>query len=130
MPLRLSVAAVTGLLIFLFWIVRSIRRGRLQLRGSVSMIVSTLAVIVVTVYPRLLIMAAEALSIELPSNALFGFAFLFVLVHIVSITITQSGTSAQVRRLSQECAMLRAQLEAVQTATASGDDLRGRSDRR
>lgn len=115
-PWRLKVAAVTALLIFLAWLVRLIRSGRLQLRGSVSMILSTLAAIVVTLRPELLVSVAHALSIEVASNALFGFAFLFVLVHLVSITIQLSGTSAQVRRLSQECAILRARLEAIEPA--------------
>jgi hypothetical protein len=107
----MRVFAIAVLLAFLGWVMSLVRHHRLSLRDSLLWLVSTLAALAVAVFPRLLVWTARALQIEVPANALFTLTFLYVLVNLLSITLAVSSGSARVRRLTQECALLRAELE-------------------
>ena len=111
LPRHLQLIACAVLLAFLGWVVHLIRRQRLSLRDSLLWLLSTSAALAATVFPSTLRWVAQALGIRVPSNAVFALGFVYVLVNLLSLTIAVSGNAARVRRLSQECAMLRGQLE-------------------
>jgi len=121
---HMRVFAVVVLLAFLGWVTVLVRHHRLSLRDSLIWLLSTFAALLVTIFPQLLVWTARALQIELPANALFTLTFLYVLLNLLSITIAVSTNSARVRRLTQECALLRAELQRLrekQLPPASGD---------
>lgn len=110
-PFRLQVAGVAVLVALLAWVLWLVRSGRVSLRESLSWVLSTLAAIVFTVRPELLAALAHALQIEVASNALFALAILYVLWNLMTLTIATSVNARKIRRLTQECAMLRAELQ-------------------
>jgi hypothetical protein len=114
-PIRIF--AVVVLLAFLGWVTNLVRHHRLSLRDSLLWLTSTLAALVVAVFPQLLAWTARALQVEVPANALFTLTFLYVLVNLLSITLAVSNNSARVRRLTQECALLRAELQLLKEQT-------------
>ncbi len=123
LPLHLQVFAVAVLLAFLGWVVRLIRRRQLNLRDSLLWLLSTAAALVVTAFPAALVAVARALGIAIPSNALFALAFVYVLLNLLWGTIAISGNAARVRRVAQECALLRAEVDALRAqveATRAG----------
>lgn len=109
--LRLFAAVVLAL--FLAWVVRLVRAQQLSLRDSLLWFLSTLAALVVTAFPDTLVWTTRLLRVEVPSNALFALAFVYVLLNLLSVTIAVSGNAARVRRLTQECAMLRAEIDGL-----------------
>ena len=111
LPLELQVVACGTLLAFFAWVVRLVRRERLTLRDSLLWILSTAAVLAMTLFPRLLQAMAHALAIEVPSNALFALAILYLTLNVLSLTIALSNGATRARRLTQECALLRGELE-------------------
>jgi hypothetical protein len=111
LPWPLQLFAASLLVTFLAWVVYLIRQKRLGLRDSLIWLLSTLAALVVTVFPGILESAAAALDIVVPSNALFALAFVYILLNLLSLTLTASADSTRVRRLCQECAMLRAEID-------------------
>ena len=110
-PFRLQVAGVTVLVALLVWVLWLVRSGRVSLRESLSWVLSTIAALVFTIYPELLAMLASALKIEIASNALFALAILYVLWNLMTLTIATSVGARKIRRLTQECAMLRAEID-------------------
>jgi len=113
LPLELQVVACGTLLAFFGWVVHLVRRERLSLRDSLLWIVSTAAVFAMTLFPRLLQGMARALAIEVPSNALFALAILYLTLNVLSLTIALSNDATRARRLTQECALLRGELDAL-----------------
>ncbi len=111
LPLHLQLFATAVLVSFLVWVARLIRQHRLSLRDSLLWLLSTTVALGVTVFPSALQWTAAALAIEVPSNALFALAFVYVLLNLLSATLAISGSAARVRRLTQECALLRAEIE-------------------
>lgn len=113
-PFRLQVFAIAVLALFLGWVLWLIRRRKLTLTESLTWFLSTLGVMVVTVFPELLRAVSGLLGIAVPVNAVFALAFLYVGWNLLSLTLLGSSQAVRLRRVAQECAILRAELEALQ----------------
>ena len=119
-PLELQVVSIVVLLIFLGWVLRLVRTQRLSLRDSLVWVVTTLLATLVALFPGILVRAAHLFGFQLASNALFGAAVLYLAVNVLVNTVASSQNAARIRRLAQECASLRAELE-VERAARRGD---------
>ena len=110
-PRVLQALSLLVVLAFLVWVFRLVRTQRLTLRDSLVWVVTTLAGAVLVIFPGLLLALSEALGFKVASNAVFGAAVLYLAVNVLVTTVASSVNSARLRRLSQECALLRAELE-------------------
>lgn len=119
-PLELQVVSIVVLAIFLLWVLRLVRTQRLSLRDSLVWVVTTLLATVVALFPGILVRAASALGFQVASNALFGAAILYLAVNVLVNTVASSQNAARVRRLTQECAALRAELEEARRSATPG----------
>lgn len=119
LPLEIQVVSIAVLLAFCAWVVWLIRSQRLQLRESLIWLLTTLGAIAITAWPELLASLARALGVKVPANALFGAGLLYLALNVLSVTIAVSGNTLKVRRLAQECALLRSELAELR-ARASG----------
>jgi len=113
LPVQLQVVACFTLLAFFSWVLYLVRFQRLSLRDSLLWLLSTGVVLVFALFPRFLRELASALQVQVPSNALFAVAIVYLALNVVSLTIALSNGASRTRRLAQECAMLRAELQAV-----------------
>jgi hypothetical protein len=113
LPLELQIVACATLLAFFGWVLRLVRRDRLSLRDSLMWLLSTALVLLLALFPQLLQAFARTVAIEVPSNALFALAIFYLTLNVLSLTIARSNASTGARRLAQECALLRAELESV-----------------
>ena len=111
LPPELQLPGIVILLAFLGWVLAMVRARRLSLRDSLLWLLSTLAALAVTAYPQLLVRLSALVGVQVPSNALFGIAILYLSVNVLSITVASSSNAALARRLAQECALLRAELD-------------------
>jgi hypothetical protein len=119
LPFELQVLGSVVLLAFLGWLVRLVRAQKVSLRDSLLWFLSTIIALIVTLFPQLLARAARAVDVQVPSNALFGAAIVYLAVNLLSSTIANSINAANIRRLTQDCALLRGELEALARAQAS-----------
>ena len=121
-PLELQLVSIVVLGIFLVWVLRLVRTQRLSLRDSLVWVLTTLLATGVALFPGVLVRVANLLGFQLASNALFGAAVLYLAVNVLVNTVAGSQNAARIRRLTQECAALRAELEALRRgARATGD---------
>ena len=116
LPVEVQVLALGFLLAFTAWVIWLIRNQRLHLRESLAWLLTTLAAIVVIAYPEFMVAGARLLGVQVPANALFGLALLYLAANVLAVTITVSTSTARVRRLTQECALLRAEIEALRAS--------------
>jgi hypothetical protein len=110
---QLHAFAVVVLSAFLGWVLYLVRYHRLSLRDSLLWLLSTASALAVAMFPGVLTRVARAIGVTVPSNALFAFAFVYVLLNLLAATVAISGNAARLRRLTQECALLRAELDAL-----------------
>jgi len=118
LPLELQIAACATLIIFFGWVLYLVRFQRLSLRDSLLWLLSTGLVLVFALFPGLLQNLARAIAVQVPSNALFALAIVYLTLNVLSLTIALANASTRTRRLAQECALLRAEM----------DELRARAD--
>lgn len=119
-PASLQAVSVAVLALFLLWVVRLVRTQRLSLRDSLVWVVTTLAALVVAIFPDVLVRASRLLGFQVASNALFGAAVLYLAVNVLVNTVAGSQNAARIRRLTQECAALRAELDAARARRPDG----------
>jgi len=128
LPIGMQLGALAILLVFLGWVIWLIRTEQLSLRDSLLWLVTTLAATVVTAFPQLLGHLARAIGVQVPSNAIFGAGLLYLAVNVLSVTLVASSSSQRIRRLAQECALLRADLEALKAGRAAAGPPAGGDD--
>ncbi len=112
-PARLQAAAALVLIVQLLWVAGLVRSRRLGLRDSFLWLLSTLVALALTAFPGVLRVAARELRVEVPSNALFAAAIVYILVNQLGATVALSASGARIRRLAQESALLRGELEVL-----------------
>lgn len=120
-PFQLQAAAAVVLVVLLAWVVTLVRRQRLSLRDSLLWLLSTGGALVVTVFPSALWWLAHLLHVEVPSNALFALSILYLILNVLGVTVAVSGNAARLRRVAQECALLRAEVDALKRSRG-GDE--------
>jgi hypothetical protein len=118
LPVEIQVVSLTVLLAFSGWVVWLIRTQQLHLREALIWLLTTVAAIAVTAFPQLLASAARLLGIQVPANALFGAGLFYLALNVLAITIGVSRNTTSVRRLAQECAILRAELDELRSSRA------------
>lgn len=116
LPIELQIPSVAVLALFLGWVVWLIRRHRLSVRDSLVWLLSTLAALVVAIFPALLARGAHLLGVQVPANALFGVGLLYLALNVLAVTLAVSAGTERVRRLAQECALLRAEMEELRAS--------------
>ncbi len=122
LPLEMQVISLAVLGVFSTWVLWLIRTQRLHLREALIWLLTTLAATTVTAFPGLLGWCARLVGVQVPANALFGAGLLYLAVNVLAITISTSANTTRVRRLAQECALLRAELDALRAAGHSPEE--------
>ncbi len=120
LPLELQAIAVAILAVLLLWVIRLVRRDRMSLRDSLLWLLSTAVALGLMAFPEGLRWVADRLGVEVASNALFALGFVYVLLNLLSLTIAVSGGAARTRRLAQECALLRGEIEELRARLGDG----------
>jgi hypothetical protein len=111
LPPGIQLAGLVVLALVLAWVIRLIRTQQLSVRDSLTWLLTTVAALVVTAFPSLLASGAKLVGVQVPSNAIFGAGLVYLAVNLLSVTIANSGNAERTRRLAQECALLRAELD-------------------
>ena len=120
LPFAVQVVSLVVLVAFSAWVIWLIRQQRLHLRESLIWLLTTLAAIAVTAWPELLVRGSQLLGVQVPANALFGAGLLDLALNVLAVTIGVSRNTSSVRRLAQECALLRAELEELRRRVPDG----------
>jgi hypothetical protein len=100
--------------VFSLVILELIRTHRLQERYSLLWLATTLIMLVVAAWPSVLSEPGSLLGIQTPGLAVFGVAFLAMLLLMLYLTATVSRQGEHITQLAQELAVERAHRQAVE----------------
>ena len=98
-------------LIILFCLIREVKNHRLELRYTLSWLLLDVALLVLAIFPGILKGVSRVLGIFNPMNMLFFCGFLFSLIVIYTLTAAVSEMSEQIKRLTQQLALLKEKSE-------------------
>ncbi len=92
-------------------VIELIRRGRLKERYSLLWLFASIVMLVLSLSRALLEYVAHALGIYYAPSFLFLIAFLFLLLITLHFSVVISGLSEKNKRLAQEIALMRKEME-------------------
>lgn len=111
MTLRLQIIIGVILILSLLAIGGAVRAKRLEFRFSLPWLLLLAVLLIMDVFPGIVDWLAKLLGIELPINMLTFCGLAFSLVLIFSLTTSISRLNERQKKLVQEIALLKKQLE-------------------
>lgn len=102
---------VFSALVILVTVIVALRNERLREKYAILWIVLSLAVLIISLFPSILDSAAKVLGVNLPSNLFFALAIALLALINLHLTWEQSSTDKQIRKLSEEIAILKGDFE-------------------
>lgn len=108
---RLQIFFIICVIIFIISILRMVIKKNLELKYSLLWLFCAGILLILAIFPKLLTVISELMSVYSEVNALFILAFLFVATILFSLTIALSRSSKRIRALTQEIALLNKRME-------------------
>ena len=102
--MNLKIQVIVAALIL--WIANMVRRQVLDLKYALSWLTVGTAVLILDLFPGMMNRLVHLLGIELPVNMMFFFGFCFTLLLLFILTVKVSKQGEQLKRLTQEVALL------------------------
>jgi hypothetical protein len=115
--LQLFAIAASGILLLIIF--ELLRRRRLIERYALIWLGSGVVLLVLAIWTGLLEIVSKALGIAYPPNALFAFAFGFVLLLLLHFSIAISRLSGETKLLAQDVARLDHELRELREGRAA-----------
>jgi hypothetical protein len=103
---RVQIVSLVGAGLLLLFVLELVRRRRLLERYALLWLFSAAVVLLLGAWTGLLQKLADAAGIAYPPSALFGVAFLFVLVLLLHFSVAVSKLTDQTKVLAQRLALL------------------------
>lgn len=97
--------------LFTIYIINMINKEKLELKYALTWIFSSLGLITIAIFPKILEWISVVLHILSPVNALFLIMIFFLLVIIFTLTLALSKSKKQIIAISQEVGILKEKVE-------------------
>lgn len=107
MSLRLNLFAVVGSILLILVILELVRRKYLRERYSLLWIITGTLFLFLSIWTDILYDLSNFLGFSVPSNALFFFGILFLILIILGLSVITSRLSEKNKVLTQEVVLLK-----------------------
>jgi hypothetical protein len=114
------VVGLTGSLLLLAGIFELLRRRQLSEKYAVLWLVVGVLLLALTIFPGLLSALSGLLGVAVPTNLLFFVGMVFLTGVALHLSWELSRVESETRRLAEEIAILRVELDAVRRAESAG----------
>jgi hypothetical protein len=114
-----AIVASLATLALVIWL---LRRGRLRERHAIWWIVAATLALIVSVFPSTLAWASQLLGFNLGSNLVYFVSIAVLFLVCIQHSAELTRVEAQVRRLAEEVALLRMELDAADGSGAPARD--------
>lgn len=111
MSLRIQIVVGVIVVVALLFISNMVRKKKIDLRYALGWMCLAVIILILDIFPQLVFGMAELMGITVPSNMIFFVGFVLLVVMIYSLTVVVSRLSAKTKRLTQELALLREEME-------------------
>lgn len=103
-------------LVVMMLIVSLLLRRQLREKYAVLWLLVGVAILVLALFPGLLVGLADVLGVEIPSNLIFSLAIFLLVGVTLHLSWELSQAEDEVRRVAEEVAILRADVEEIRAA--------------
>lgn len=119
MPIKQKIVAVAVALGLLIFIIDTVRRRRLREEYAWLWVLVGTIVLVLSLWQEFLFEVTRFLGIQLPVNTVFFFGLLFIVFINLHFSVKISQLTDQVKRLTQDLALLESKLSGENPEKAS-----------
>lgn len=120
--LRLQLISAAILLLGMLYVVRLIRKRKMELKYALPWLAVSFAALIVDCFPKLLSALADLLGIATPVNALYLVALLFAVCLIFALTVIVSRQSERIKQLAQAAALCEERIRRLESASKDIED--------
>ncbi len=106
MSLRIQILIAVLVLLAILGIANMVRKETLDIKFALSWLTVGVVVLILDIFPGIMTYLVHLFGIELPVNMMFFFGFCFTLYLVFALTVKVSRQSEQLKRLTQEIALL------------------------
>ena len=121
MSIRLNLFAIIGSIILLLVIFELIRRKYFQERYSLIWIVTGTLFLLLSIRVDILYRMSNFLGFSIPSNALFFFGVLFLILIVLGLSVITSRLSVKNKILAQEVVLLKKRVADLEKSLRSSE---------
>lgn len=114
-----NIAAFLLALAIVGLVAEMLRRKKLREKYAIWWLVVGVATLVLAAFPQLLVVVAQVLGVQLPSNLLFILSILMLLGVCLHLSWEISVVEEETRALAEEVAILRIQIERINNLSAA-----------
>jgi len=107
----LRTTLIIGSILFFVFIINMVRTKKLELKYALIWLLTSLSFIIMSVFPETVFLVARLLEVEVPANALFLCIIFLLLLMVFALTVAVSRHADRIKKLTQELALLKAELE-------------------
>ena len=111
MAQRLQIALCVAVILVIGWLIRYVKKGKCNLRFVLPWFVVMGVLLLLVIQPGIAAWMASVVGIAVPSNLLLFMGLGVCLLLIFHLTVTLSNMNDRQRRLTQEIALLRKELQ-------------------
>ena len=109
--MRIQIIAIIVLVLAFALLVVQIKKRKLDLKYSLAWMLLDIVLIILAAFPKLIMLIAQCLGIETPSNLVFFCGFIFSLIIKYVLTVAISKMADNIRCLTQKIALLEKELK-------------------
>ena len=103
--------AIIFSLLFIVWVLESVRKGKLQEKYSIMWVFFAVVLIVCSAIPSMSLMIAELLEVKYAPAFIFLVGFIFLLLYVFHLTKIISQQNRKIIKLAEEIAILNKKAE-------------------
>jgi hypothetical protein len=107
LPYKIQLISIIGSLLFIFFIIRLIHKGKLREEYAIVWLVCTVVLIFFALWRNGLEIIARLLGVFYAPSIIFLGAIFAIIIFLVHISIVSSKQHKQIKELAQEIALLK-----------------------
>ena len=111
MNIQIQISVLVILLIAFILLGIQVKKRTLDLKYTLAWFFLILVLVIIDIFPGIMVALSSLLGIGTPSNMLFLFGFILLLVIIYTLTAAISKLSDNVRAMAQKIALLEKELD-------------------
>lgn len=105
MNLSLKIILIAAIVVYFLCIIHLLKRKRLELRYTLLWLFGGVVMLLITIFPEAFIFLMGFTGIVEPVNCVFAAVLFIMIIILMSITSIVSKLNANIRRLTQKCAL-------------------------
>jgi len=111
MSSELRIILIIASVAFFIFILNMVRTKKLELKYALTWLLTSLAFVLLSIFPQILFFLAGILHIELPVNALYLCVIFLLMMIVFTLTVAVSRQALRIKTLVQEIGLLKEAIE-------------------